>query len=139
MASVPLANNAWGLACIVCLFSFLIAPVTLTHYKYAAFLFIITLHTIILCQCAPSLVPSCLCRSVTSSRVPVLQHFLCVWQSYVPAVHARINVNVSGAAYFSAGFVTGGVLPRVIRAAQCYSTRGLRTLRLAWSLCCSLT
>ena len=58
MASVPLANNAWGLACVVCLFTFLVAPVTLTHYKYAAFLFIITLHTIILCQYAPSLLSS---------------------------------------------------------------------------------
>ena len=53
MASVPLANNAWGLACIVCAFTLLVAPVTLTPYKYAAFLFIITLHTLILCQCAP--------------------------------------------------------------------------------------
>ena len=53
MASVLLANSAWGLACIVCLFTLLIGPVTLTLYRYAAFLFIITLHTIILCQCAP--------------------------------------------------------------------------------------
>lgn len=51
MASVPLADSAWGLACIVCLFTLLIGPITLTLYRYAAFLFIITLHTIILCQC----------------------------------------------------------------------------------------
>ena len=64
MASVLLANSAWGLACIVCLFTLLIGPITLTLYKYAAFLFIITLHTIILCQCVPppsSSVPS-LCQ-----------------------------------------------------------------------------
>ncbi|KAK9831494.1 hypothetical protein WJX81_002371 [Elliptochloris bilobata] len=50
MASVQLASNAWALASIVCLFTLLIGPITLTTYKYAAFLFVITLHTIILCQ-----------------------------------------------------------------------------------------
>ena len=55
MASVLLANSALGLACIVCLFTLLIGPITLTLYRYAAFLFIITLHTIILCQCVTPL------------------------------------------------------------------------------------
>ena len=62
MASVPLADNAWGLAAIVCLFTVLIAPVTLTQYKYAAYLFIITLHTLIMCQCAPFSELACLSK-----------------------------------------------------------------------------
>ncbi len=53
MAGPQLANCAPALATIVCVATFVIGPITLTVYKYAAFLFLITLHTIILCQCAP--------------------------------------------------------------------------------------
>jgi hypothetical protein len=53
MAGPQLANCAPALATIVCVATFVIGPITLTVYKYAAFLFLITLHTIILCQCGP--------------------------------------------------------------------------------------
>ena len=53
MAGPQLANCAPALATIVCVATLVVGPVTLTVYKYAAFLFLITLHTIILCQCAP--------------------------------------------------------------------------------------
>ena len=59
MASVPLANNAPALAAIVCFATLLIGPITLSVYKYAAFLFIITLHTIVLCQCVNANPSSC--------------------------------------------------------------------------------
>ena len=57
MASPKVANNAPALAAIVCLFTLLIGPITLTVYKYAAFLFIITIHTLVLCQYASFRLP----------------------------------------------------------------------------------
>ena len=51
-----LATNPYALTAIVCTATFLVAPVTLTVYKYAAFLMLITFHSLILCQykCAPT-------------------------------------------------------------------------------------
>ena len=64
-----LATNPYALTAIVCGATFVVAPVTLTVYRYAAFLTLITFMSLILCQykCASS--PS-------SATFPV--HHLCI-------------------------------------------------------------
>ena len=59
MLHPDLATNPYALTAIVCTATFLVAPITLTVYRYAAFLTLITFHSLILCQykCAPA---SCL-------------------------------------------------------------------------------
>lgn len=45
-----LATQPEALAAIGCVVTFLIAPASLTRYKYAAFLTLVTFHSLILCQ-----------------------------------------------------------------------------------------
>ena len=51
-----LATNPYALTAIVCSATFVVAPITLTVYRYAAFLTLITFHSLILCQykCGPA-------------------------------------------------------------------------------------
>ena len=124
MASVVLASSAMGLACIVCLFTLLIGPITLTLYKYAAFLFLITLHTIILCQCVtppfPSILSFCHClKSYSGAAVLVLI-------MYGEAM--TLPYMLSSFVVITLDFPTGGRLRRATRAAHCSSTQGSRTL-----------
>ena len=50
MLHTGLATNPYALAAIVCAATFMVAPITLTVYRYAAFLTLITFHSLILCQ-----------------------------------------------------------------------------------------
>ena len=84
-----LATNPYALTAIVCSATFVVAPVTLTVYRYAAFLTLITFHSLILCQykCAPSLLRAqrgacaasprllhiCHCQTLTACRLPALE------------------------------------------------------------------
>lgn len=56
MLHPDLATNPYALTAIVCAATFMVAPITLTVYKYAAFLTLITFHSLILCQykCGPA-------------------------------------------------------------------------------------
>ena len=56
MAHPALATDPFALTALVCTATCVIAPITLTVYRYAAFLTLITFHSLILCQykCAPS-------------------------------------------------------------------------------------
>ncbi|BDA49627.1 hypothetical protein COCOBI_14-2470 [Coccomyxa sp. Obi] len=49
-----LATNPYALVAIVCTVTALVAPVTLTVYKYAVFLMLITFDSLILCQYSPT-------------------------------------------------------------------------------------
>ena len=55
MAHPALATDPFALTALVCTATCVIAPITLTVYRYAAFLTLITFHSLILCQykCAP--------------------------------------------------------------------------------------
>lgn len=55
MLHSSLATNPYALTAVVCAATFVVAPITLTVYRYAAFLTLITFHSLILCQykCAP--------------------------------------------------------------------------------------
>ena len=55
MAHPDLATDPFALTALVCTATCVIAPITLTVYRYAAFLTLITFHSLILCQykCAP--------------------------------------------------------------------------------------
>ena len=50
MAHSGLATNPYALTALVCAATFAVAPLTLTIYKYAAFLTLITFMSLILCQ-----------------------------------------------------------------------------------------
>lgn len=50
MAHSGLATNPYALSALVCAATFVVAPITLTVYKYAAFLTLITFMSLILCQ-----------------------------------------------------------------------------------------
>jgi hypothetical protein len=50
MLRSDLATNPYALAVLVCFASAAVAPITLTGYKYAAFLSLITFNSLVLCQ-----------------------------------------------------------------------------------------
>lgn len=50
MMDSRLATNPYALAVLVCTAAAILAPVTLTDYKYAAFLTMITFNSLVLCQ-----------------------------------------------------------------------------------------
>jgi len=50
MLHSDLATNPYALITLVCLMTAIVAPITLTVYKYAVFLMLITFDSLILCQ-----------------------------------------------------------------------------------------
>jgi hypothetical protein len=53
-----LATNPYALMAIVCTVTAIVAPITLTEYKYAIFLGLITFDSLILCQYRQACTPS---------------------------------------------------------------------------------
>ncbi len=50
MMRTDLATNPYALCALVCMAAAILAPVTVTDYKYAAFLTMITFNSLVLCQ-----------------------------------------------------------------------------------------
>lgn len=57
MLHSDLATNPYALITLVCLMTAVVAPITLTVYKYAVFLMLITFDSLILCQYRCTLAP----------------------------------------------------------------------------------